>query len=309
MLRTALTDGLGIDHPVLSAGMARVSQADLVVAVSEAGGMGCLGGVSYLPDALRAEIRAIRARTTDKPFAVDLVVPEVLLASEEEDWKPVRELWERLSPEERTKLKGVEAMLTSGAVQGQIEVILEERPPVLALTFNVPKYIVDACHERGMQVIALSGSVGRSVAAQEAGVDYIVAQGTEGGGHTGYVGTLALIPAVVDAVSTPVVAAGGIVDGRGLAAALCLGAAGVWCGTRFIASDEAYGHDAYKQRVARRRPPRTPSSPRRTPARTCGRSATTGRPPGPSGRTSWPRSRASTRRRAPASRPPIRTAS
>jgi NAD(P)H-dependent flavin oxidoreductase YrpB (nitropropane dioxygenase family) len=248
MLRTPLTDGLGIDHPVLSAGMARVSQADLVVAVSEAGGMGCLGGVSYLPDALRAEIRAIRVRT-DKPFAVDLVVPDVLLASEQEEWKPVRELWERLSPEERTKLKGVEAMLTSGAVQGQIEVILEERPPVLALTFNVPKYIVDACHERGMQVLALSGSVGRSVAAQEAGVDYIVAQGTEGGGHTGYVGTLALIPAVVDAVSTPVIAAGGIVDGRGLAAALCLGAAGVWCGTRFIASDEAYGHTAYKQRV------------------------------------------------------------
>jgi enoyl-[acyl-carrier protein] reductase II len=248
MLRTPLTDGLGIEHPVLSAGMARVSQADLVVAVSEAGGMGCLGGVSYLPDALRAEIRAIRART-DRPFAVDLVVPEVLLADEQEDWKPVRDLWDRLSPAERTKLRGVEAMLTPGAVQGQIEVILEERPPVLALTFNVPKYIVDACHEGGMQVIALSGSVGRSVAAQDAGVDYIVAQGTEGGGHTGYVGTLALIPAVVDAVSTPVIAAGGIVDGRGLAAALCLGAAGVWCGTRFIASDEAYGHDAYKQRI------------------------------------------------------------
>jgi enoyl-[acyl-carrier protein] reductase II len=228
--------------------MARVSQADLVVAVSEAGGMGCLGGVSYMPDALRAEIRAIRART-DRPFAVDLVVPEVLLGDEQEDWKPVRELWERLSPEERVKLRGVEAMLTPGAVQGQIDVILEERPPVLALTFNVPRYIVDACHECGMQVIALSGSVGRSVAAQEAGVDYVVAQGTEGGGHTGYVGTLALIPAVADAISVPVIAAGGIVDGRGLAAALCLGAAGVWCGTRFIASDEAYGHDAYKRRI------------------------------------------------------------
>jgi NAD(P)H-dependent flavin oxidoreductase YrpB (nitropropane dioxygenase family) len=248
VLRTPLTDGLGIDHPVLSAGMARVSQADLVVAVSEAGGMGCLGGVSYLPDALRAEVREIRART-DKPFAVDLVVPDVLLAAEQQEWGPVRELWGRLSPAERMKLKGVEPMLTPGAVQGQIDVILEERPPALALTFNVPRHLVDACHERGMQVIALSGSVGRSVAAQDAGVDYIVAQGAEGGGHTGYVGTLALIPAVVDAVSTPVIAAGAIVDGRGLAAALCLGAAGVWCGTRFIASDEAYGHDAYKQRI------------------------------------------------------------
>jgi NAD(P)H-dependent flavin oxidoreductase YrpB (nitropropane dioxygenase family) len=248
MLRTALTDGLGIEHPILGAGMARVSQADLVVAVSEAGGMGCLGGVSYMPDALRAEIREIHART-DKPFAVDLVVPEMLLGDEQEEWQPVRELWERLSPADRVKLKGVEAMLTPGAVQGQIEVILEERPPVLALTFNVPKYIVDACHERGIRVIALTGSVGRSVAAEDAGVDFLVAQGTEGGGHTGYVGTMALLPAVADAVSIPVIAAGGIVDGRGLAAALCLGAAGVWCGTRFIASDEAYGHDAYKHRI------------------------------------------------------------
>jgi NAD(P)H-dependent flavin oxidoreductase YrpB (nitropropane dioxygenase family) len=248
MLRTVLTDGLGIDHPVLSAGMARVSQADLVVAVSEAGGMGCLGGVSYMPDALRAEISEIRART-DKPFAVDLVVPEMLLGDEREEWRPVRELWERLSPEDQVTLKGVEAMLTPGAVQDQIEVILEERPPVLALTFDVPRHVVDACHDRGIRVIALSGSVRRSVAAAEAGVDYVVAQGTEGGGHTGYVGTMALIPAVVEAISIPVLAAGGIVDGRGLAAALCLGAAGVWCGTRFIASDEAYGHDAYKQRI------------------------------------------------------------
>jgi NAD(P)H-dependent flavin oxidoreductase YrpB (nitropropane dioxygenase family) len=228
--------------------MARVSQADLVVAVSEAGGMGCLGGISYLPDALRAEIRAIRART-DKPFAVDLVLSEVLLGDDPEYWRPVRESWERLSPADRVKLRGVEAMLTPGAVGGQVEVILQERPPVLALTFDVPKQLVAACHERGIQVIALSGSVRRSVAAQEAGVDYVVAQGSEGGGHTGYVGTLALIPAVVDSVSIPVIAAGGIVDGRGLAAALCLGAAGVWCGTRFIASDEAYGHDAYKQRI------------------------------------------------------------
>jgi enoyl-[acyl-carrier protein] reductase II len=247
-MRTALTDGLGIEHPLCSAGMARVSQADLVVAVSEAGGMGCLGGVSYMPDALRAEIRAIRART-DKPFAVNLVIPEVLLRGDERVWGPVRELWEQLPPADRVKLRPVEPMVTHGAVQGQIDVILEECPPVFAMTFDVPRYIVDACHERGMQVIALSGSVGRSVAAQEAGVDYIVAQGTEGGGHTGYIGTLALIPAVVDAVTIPVIAAGGIADGRGLAAALCLGAAGAWCGTRFIASDEAYGHDAYKQRL------------------------------------------------------------
>jgi enoyl-[acyl-carrier protein] reductase II len=249
MLATRVTKGLGIEYPVLSAGMARVAQGDLVAAVSEAGGMGCLGGVSYMPDELRNEIRSIRQKT-NKPFAVDLVVPEVLLADEAAGaWKPVREVWDKLTPAQRTKLKGVEAMLTPGAVQGQIDVIMEERPPVLVLTFNVPKYIVDACHSRGMQTMALCGSVGRAVACEQAGVDYIVAQGAEGGGHTGYVGTLALIPAVVEAVRRPVIAAGGIVDGRGLAAALCLGAEAVWCGTRFIASHEAYGHAAYKSRV------------------------------------------------------------
>jgi NAD(P)H-dependent flavin oxidoreductase YrpB (nitropropane dioxygenase family) len=249
LLETSVTKGLGIRYPILSAGMARVSQAPLVAAVSEAGGMGCLGGVSYMPDELRREIQAIRA-LTDAPFAVDLVVPEILLAEDDAaGWQPVREVWEHLLPEQRAKLKGVEPLLTPGVVQEQVEIILEERPAALALTFNTPRAIVDACHERGMQVIALTGSVGRSVAAAEAGVDYIVAQGAEGGGHTGYVGTLALIPAVVDAVSVPVIAAGGIVDGRGLAAALCLGAGGVWCGTRFIASAESYGHERYKQRV------------------------------------------------------------
>lgn len=249
MLETRITKSLGIEHPVLSAGMARVAQGELVAAVSAAGGMGCLGGVSYLPNELRAEIRSIRQKT-DKPFAVDLVVPDILLADEADTaWKPVREVWERLTPAQRVKLKGVEAMLTPGAVQGQIDVILEERPAVLVLTFSVPRYIVEACHDRGMQVMALCGSVGGAVAAENAGVDYIVAQGAEGGGHTGYVGTLALIPAIIDVVHKPVIAAGGIVDGRGLAAALCLGAEAVWCGTRFIASHEAYGHDKYKERI------------------------------------------------------------
>jgi enoyl-[acyl-carrier protein] reductase II len=249
MLTTPLTSLLGIQHPVLSAGMARVAQADLVVAVSNAGGMGCLGGISYMPDALRAEIRDIRART-DKPFAVDLVVPDVLRGADGSDqWAGIRSVWSRLSDHERERLKGIEPMMTPGAVEAQIEVIKEEKPPVLCLTFDAPADLVAECHALGIKVGALAGSIGRSVAADEAGVDFIVAQGTEGGGHTGYVGTLALIPAVVDAVSVPVAAAGGIVDGRGLAAALCLGATGAWCGTRFIASVEAYGHQAYKDRV------------------------------------------------------------
>ncbi|WP_172653022.1 NAD(P)H-dependent flavin oxidoreductase [Rhodococcus opacus] len=247
-MKTDLTDRLGIAHPVVAAGMARVAQAPLAAAVSEAGGMGTLGGVSFLPDALRAEIQQIK-KTTDRPFAVNLLVPPTLTDTSAGIWEPVTELWNGLTPEERGKLVGIEALLTPGAVQGQVEVVLDEAPAVVVLTFDSPTWFIDECHNRNIAVMSLVGSVSRAIDAEKAGVDFVVAQGTEGGGHTGHVGTMALIPAVVDAVTVPVLAAGGIVDGRGLAAARCLGAAGVWMGTRFIASDEAYGHRAYKQRV------------------------------------------------------------
>ena len=248
MISTKITRLLGIDHPVLSAGMARVAQADLVVAVSEAGGMGCLGGVSYLPDALREEIRVIRDRTS-RPFAVNLLLPDVLTSADEAQWEPVRQLWEAFAPEQRSKLAGVEALLTPGAVAGQVDVVMQELPPVVILTFATPPEFVARCHRAGIIVGAMVGSIGRAAQAAADGVDFLIAQGTEGGGHTGYVGTMALVPGVIDAVDVPVLAAGGITDGRGLAAALALGAGGVWVGTRFIATPEAYGHRAFKERV------------------------------------------------------------
>jgi len=247
-VRTALTEQFGITHPIVSAGMARVAQAPLVAAVSEAGAMGCLGGVSYFADALRDEVRAVR-RATSRPFAVNLLVPPSLVQDDVEAWEPVRRRWEALSPAERDALRGVEPMLTPGAVHEQVEAVLDERPAAVVLTFDVPDWFVAACREREIKVMALVGSVSRAVQADRAGADFIVAQGTEGGGHTGYVGTLVLVPSVVDAVEAPVLAAGGIVDGRGLAAARCLGAQGAWMGTRFIATTEAFGHPAYKQRV------------------------------------------------------------
>lgn len=247
-MKTALTHRFGIEHPIMSAGMARVAQAPLVVAVSEAGGMGCLGGVSYLADALRDEIRTIRAGTS-KPFAVNLLVPPSLVDENAASWEPVRRLWQSLSPEDRDKLRGVEPLLTPGAVAQQVEVVLDERPAAVVLTFDVPDWFVTACRERDIAVIALVGSVGRAQQAEIAGAEIIVAQGTEGGGHTGHVSTMVLLPSVVDTVSVPVLAAGGIVDGRGLAAARCLGAQGAWMGTRFIASDEGFGHRAYKDRL------------------------------------------------------------
>jgi NAD(P)H-dependent flavin oxidoreductase YrpB (nitropropane dioxygenase family) len=247
-MKTALTERFGLAHPVVSAGMARVAQAPLVAAVSEAGGMGCLGGVSYMADALRREIAAIRA-ATNKPFAVNLLVPPSFVEGAADDWEPVRRRWEGLSPGARDKLRGVEPMLTPGAVGDQVEVVLAERPAAVVLTFDAPEWFVTACHERNIAVMALVGSASRAQQAQRSGVDFVVAQGTEAGGHTGYVSTMVLVPSVVDAVDVPVLAAGGIVDGRGLAAARCLGAHGAWIGTRFIASVEAYGHEAYKQRV------------------------------------------------------------
>jgi NAD(P)H-dependent flavin oxidoreductase YrpB (nitropropane dioxygenase family) len=249
MLSTKVTKKLGMTYPVFSAGMARVSQAPLVAAVSDAGGMGCLGGVSFMPDALREEIREIRRRT-DKPFAVNLVVPKVFLESgESKEWADIQAIYESLSEPEQRKLHGVKPMLTKGAIIDQLHVVLDERPAVVVLTFDIPKEVVDACKQRGMSIMALCGSVGSARNAAASGADFIVAQGSEGGGHTGYVGTMALIPSVVDAVDVPVIAAGGIVDGRGLAAALCLGAEAAWCGTRFIATPEAFGHDAFKARV------------------------------------------------------------
>jgi enoyl-[acyl-carrier protein] reductase II len=146
-------------------------------------------------------------------------------------------------------LRGVEPLVTPGTVEGQVEVVLAARPAAVVLTFDVPDWFVAACHERDIAVMALVGSVGRAEQADVAGVDFVIAQGTEGGGHTGHVSTMVLLPAVVDAVSRPVLAAGGIVDGRTFAAARCLGAEGAWMGTRFVATHEAYGHDRYKQRV------------------------------------------------------------
>lgn len=248
MIRTALTEALGIQHPICSAGMARVAQAELVTAVSNAGGLGCLGGVSFMPDDLRSEIAKIKAGT-DKPYAVNLLLPDALTTDDEGQWAPVRELWQSLSGGEREKLAGVEALLTPGAVADQVQIVLDAAPAVVVLTFATPEWFIKECKDRGITVFSLVGSVGKAKEASDAGVDFVVAQGTEAGGHTGYASTMTLIPAVIDVVDKPVLAAGGIADGRGLAASLALGAAGVWVGTRFIASPEAYGHDNFKNRV------------------------------------------------------------
>jgi enoyl-[acyl-carrier protein] reductase II len=211
-VRTRLTELLGIEHPVMCAGMGGVSYHRLVAAVSEAGGIGTLGASTMRAAELAEEIAAVRAQTA-KPFGVDLLtaLPDQVAA-------------------------GIGHVIEGGAA-------------LFVAGLGVPRDTVDELHRAGVIVGSMCGKVRHAVAAVESGCDLVVAQGTEAGGHTGTVATMALVPQVVDAVGqrVPVVAAGGIFDGRGLAAALALGADGVWIGTRFIATPEARSVAGYKE--------------------------------------------------------------
>ena len=211
MLRTRLTDVLECDHPVMLAGMGGVSYAELVVAVSDAGGFGTIGAAPLGRDRLEQEMARVRAATT-KPFGVDLLTA-----------------------------------LPTG-LEEQVQSVVDGGATLFVAGLGVPRDLVALCHRNNVLVANMCGKVRHAVAAVEAGCDIVIAQGTEAGGHTGTVATLPLVPQIVDAVGdrVPVVAAGGIVDGRGLAAALALGADGVWIGTRFIATPEAHAVAPYK---------------------------------------------------------------
>ena len=215
-MKTRLTEILGIDHPVMLAGMGGVSYAPLVTAVSEAGGFGCLGASTMGDEQMVAEMARVR-EATDRPFGVDLLT----------------------------------AM--PGDLVGQVDRIIAGGASVFVAGLGVPADVVERCHRSGVLVINMCGKVDHARRALDAGCDIVVAQGTEAGGHTGQVATMPLVPQIVDAVGThiPVVAAGGIFDGRGLAAALALGADGVWVGTRFIATPEARGVTGYKDALMR----------------------------------------------------------
>jgi len=271
VLRTTICDTLGIEYPVLLAGMGptagggrgSAATAPLVAAVSNAGGLGVLGGAGFGPAPLREEIRKIR-ELTDKPFGVDLLMPSNAVRIEPQkegqsaaDWRAQipEEYWEAIGrlraqfgiPDVRQERPGG---VRGWKVEDQVEVVLDERVPVLASGLGNPAPYVPRCRELGIKVIALVGNTKNARRVAEGGADIVVAQGTEAGGHTGRIGTLALVPQVVDAVApTPVVAAGGIADGRGLAAALAMGAQGVWCGTAFLATYEANIYDWQKERI------------------------------------------------------------
>ena len=211
MIKTDICDLLQIEYPILQGGMAWLGTAELAAAVSEAGGLGIIGAGHMPPDIFRNEIHKLKERT-NKPF-------------------------------------GCNIMLMSPFVKEVMEVVVEERVPVITTGAGNPGVYIPALKEIGTKVIPVVASVLLAKRLLRGGIDAIIAEGTESGGHVGDITTMALIPQVVDAVDVPVIAAGGIADGRGMAAAFALGAQAVQMGTRFVLSEECIAHENYKTAV------------------------------------------------------------
>ncbi len=270
MLRTKLCDMLGIEYPIISAGMGPTligepngAPVELVVAVSEAGGLGVLGGAGFNIDELQQAIREIKTQT-GKPYGVDLLLPKNLMSAEgpheavplmtfvEQLPKPYLDWFHKIKTE--MNLPDIDLMVKADTTVMQpgeaVRVCIEERVPLFCAGLGNPAFMVKDAHAHGMKVLGITGNTKNAKRMAESGLDLIVAQGYEGGGHTGRIGTMALIPQVIDSVAPiPVLAAGGIGDGRGLAAALAMGCVGVWVGTRFLATHEGGVMNLCKQRI------------------------------------------------------------
>ncbi len=274
MLRTPLCEMLGIEYPILSAGMGPSligektgAPVELVVAVSEAGGLGVLGGAGYTVEELRDAIREIR-RLSGRPFGVDVLLPAAIVAAGDAPADSARKIpladalnalpaahreWLQKVKDE-LGLPDTDAVISGGTTTSRphaaVEVCIEEGVPLFCAGLGDPGFMVEAAHAAGMKVLGISGNAKNAGRIARSGADLVVAQGHEAGGHTGRVGSMALWPQAIDAASpTPVLAAGGIGDGRGLAAALAMGCVGVWVGTRFLASEEGGALDIQKQAI------------------------------------------------------------
>jgi nitronate monooxygenase len=263
-LRTTLCDLLGIDYPIVQSGMGGVAGPDLVAEVSKAGGLGIVAGLNLTAEQVRDAIRRVRA-ATDRPFGVNLFMPDQLLPPVDPATIPVETV--RAVQDALNVFRARLGLPTTTArppavpdlIPAALEVILEERPAVFSIGLGNPDpKAVTRCHERGIKVMAMVTTVDHARIVERAGVDLIVAQGGEAGGHRSTwtkaqqvesisVGTMTLVPQIVDAVRVPVIAAGGIADGRGLVAALALGAVGALLGTRFVATREATAPEFQKK--------------------------------------------------------------
>ncbi|KJX94852.1 oxidoreductase like protein [Zymoseptoria brevis] len=238
-LKTPLCELLGIEYPVILAGMARTSSGPLAAAVSNAGGLGVIGGLGYTPDQLRTIIHEIKENLKDKslPFGVDLALPQVGGSARKTNHD-----------------------YTHGHLDELITVTIEEKASLFVSAVGVPPpHVIKRLHEAGILIMNMVGHPKHAHKALKAGVDIVCAQGGEGGGHTGDIATSILIPSVVEVArqyTSPmtgkpamVVAAGGIYNGKSLAASLSYGAQGAWVGTRFVASEEAGCSKLHKEAV------------------------------------------------------------
>ena len=274
-LRTKLCDILGIEYPILSAGMGPSlvgektgATVELVVAVSEAGGLGVLGAAGFTVEEMREQIREIK-KLTDKPFGVDILLPKRNVEMGDQPFKegdrfPLSDLIKKRLPQpyydwlmkvkEEMNLPDIESTAKSGNTTSRpnasVKTCIEEGVPLFCAGLGNPGFMVEDAHAAGMKVLGISGNTKNARRIAQGGADLVVAQGHEAGGHTGRIGSLALWPQAVDAAApTPILAAGGIGDGRGLAASLALGCVGVWVGTRFLASVEGGALDIQKETI------------------------------------------------------------
>lgn len=212
-MKTRITELLGIEEPIIQGGMAWVAEHRLAAAVSEAGGLGLIGAASAPPEVVREEIRKVK-ELTKKPF-------------------------------------GVNVMLMNPNADEVAKIVMEESVPVVTTGAGNPAKLLPIWKEAGIRVIPVVASVAMARLMEKAGADAVVAEGMESGGHIGAATTMTLVPQVVDAVTIPVIAAGGIADGRGLAAAFMLGAQAVQMGTRFVTAVESIAHPNFKERICK----------------------------------------------------------
>ncbi|MFC4099109.1 NAD(P)H-dependent flavin oxidoreductase [Paenibacillus xanthanilyticus] len=258
MMNTLLTRKLNIRYPILQAPMAGgPTTADLVASVSNAGGLGSLGAGYLPPEQIRTAIREIKQRT-DRPFGVNLFVPESSIPPEDAIIDAMNHHLNTFRAELGIA-PNPSIPKAAESFEEQVQVLLEEHVAVFSFTFGIPsREILQSMKQQGIFVIGTATTVHEAGALETAGVDAIVAQGSEAGGHRGTfltstadarVGTMALVPQMVDHVTVPVIASGGIMDGRGLVASLALGASAVQMGTAFLASVESGAHAVHKQKI------------------------------------------------------------
>jgi len=270
-MHTSVCDLLGIEFPIFAFSHCR----DVVAAVSRAGGFGVLGAVAYTPEELEVALSWLDDQLGDRPYGVDVIVPakyigdaagglrsgEVAALLPEEHRAFVDDILERYGVAELpgddegggVGPRGDDRPMpfSSQSAHELLDVVWKH--PTVKLIANAlgpaPDYLVEEAHQRGLVVAGLVGKVDHARRQKEAGVDLVIAQGSEAGGHTGEIGTMVLVPQIVDAVAPlPVLAAGGIADGRQVAASLALGAAGVWCGSVWLTTDEAETHPVVKEK-------------------------------------------------------------